>query len=105
LSRANVYQNEAQLANLKKDIDGVGMMVFSITSPGYQGEADPEKPEALSKHANDYMSNIMSKNPTHFQGIASVNMHYPAEPAGELTRAVKKPGLVGCVLNDCICLP
>ena len=93
------------MANLKKDIDGVGMMVFSITSPGYQGEADPEKPEALSKHANDYMSNIMSKNPTHFQGIASVNMHYPAEPAGELTRAVKKPGLVGCVLNDCICLP
>src|SRR5271169_3511780 len=77
------------------------MMVLSITSPGCQGEANPKKSEALAKRANDYMANIVSKNPTRFQGFASVSMHDPAEAAEELTRAVKKLGLVGCMLNDC----
>lgn len=77
------------------------MMVLSITSPGCQGEADQAKSEVLAKRANDYMSDIVSKNPTRFQGLASVSMHDPAEAAQELTRAVKKRGLVGCMLNDC----
>jgi 2,3-dihydroxybenzoate decarboxylase len=78
------------------------MMVLSITSPGCQGEADQAKSEALAKRANDYMAEIVSKNPTRFQGFASVSMHNPAEAAQELTRAVKKLGLVGCMLNDCM---
>ena len=86
---------------MTRDKHGVGMMVLSITSPGCQGEADQEKSEALAKRANDYMADIVSKNPTRFQGFASVSMHDPAEAAQELTRAVKKLGLKGCMLNDC----
>jgi 2,3-dihydroxybenzoate decarboxylase len=86
---------------MARDKHGVGMMVLSITSPGCQGEADQEKSEALAKRANDYMADIVSKNPTRFQGFASVSMHDPAEAAQELTRAVKKLGLKGCMLNDC----
>jgi 2,3-dihydroxybenzoate decarboxylase len=84
-----------------RDTHGVGMMVLSITSPGCQGEADREKSEALAKRANNYMADIVSKNPTRFQGFASVSMHNPAEAAQELTRAVKELGLKGCMLNDC----
>ena len=78
------------------------MMVLSITSPACQGEADQKKAEALAIRANDYMANIVSKNPTRFQGFASVSMHDPSEAARELTRAVKELGLKGCMLNDCI---
>jgi 2,3-dihydroxybenzoate decarboxylase len=77
------------------------MMVLSITSPGCQGEADRKKSESLAKRANDYMADIVSKNPARFQGFASVSMHDPGEAAEELTRAVKKLGLKGCMLNDC----
>jgi len=77
------------------------MMVLSITSPGCQGEADQAKSEALAKRANDYMTEIVLKNPIRFQGYASVSMHDPAEAARELTRAVKELGLKGCMLNDC----
>src|ERR1700731_4794831 len=73
-----------------RDKHGVGMMVLSITSPGCQGEADQQKAEGLAKRANDYMADIVSKNPTRFQGFASVSMHDPAEAAKELTRAVKE---------------
>ena len=76
------------------------MMILSITSPGCQGEADQAKAEALAKRANNYMADIVAKNPARFQGFASVSMHDPAEAAQELTRAVKELGLVRCMLND-----
>lgn len=47
------------------------------------------------------MADICAKNPTRFQGFASLSMHDPAEAAEELTRAVKELGLIGCMLNDC----
>ena len=97
----NVNIPISPLILMTRDKHGVGMMVLSITSPGCQGEADQEKSEALAKRANDYMADIVSKNPTRFQGYASVSMHDPTEAAQELTRAVKKLGLKGCMLNDC----
>lgn len=90
------------LSNIFRDKHGVGMMVLSITSPGCQGEADKEKSEALAKRANNYMAEVVAKNPTRFQGFASVSMHDPAEAAQELTRAVKELGLKGLMLNDCM---
>ena len=101
LAKCNHSHLNVDIMLMTRDKHGVGMMVLSITSPGCQGEADQEKSEALAKRANDYMADIVSKNPTRFQGFASVSMHDPAEAAQELTRAVKKLGLKGCMLNDC----
>jgi predicted TIM-barrel fold metal-dependent hydrolase len=101
LAKCNHSHLTVDIMLMTRDKHGVGMMVLSITSPGCQGEADQEKSEALAKRANDYMADIVSKNPTRFQGFASVSMHDPAEAAQELTRAVKKLGLKGCMLNDC----
>lgn len=79
---------------------GVGMMVLSLTSPGCQARADPKEAEALATRANDYMAAEVAKNPTRFQGLASLSMHDAEQAATELKRAVKELGLVGVMLND-----
>ena len=78
------------------------MMILSITSQGCQGEVDQKSAEALAKRAHSYMADIVAKNPSRFQGFASMGMHGRTEAANELTQVVKELGLVGCTLNDCM---
>lgn len=84
LALVKCFLLRVRLTNFDRDKRGVRMMVLSITSPGCQGEADQKKSEALGKHANDYMADIVCKNLSRFQGCASVRMHDPAEAAEEL---------------------
>lgn len=79
---------------------GVDLMILSLTSPGPQDEADPEKAEALARRANDYLAGEIRKNSACFTGLASLSMHDPQTAATEARRAVKALGLVGIILND-----
>lgn len=79
---------------------GVSFMILSLTSPGPQDEADPEKALALARRANDYLAGEIQKNPSCFAGLAALSMHDPKTAAIEARRAIKSLGLVGILVND-----
>ena len=105
---------------------GNEFQVLSLTSPGPQGETDPDKvsprlhphslstiphtslglpyllwqAEKLAYECNNWISSECQKNPTRFGAFCSLSMHRPAQAALELRRAVKELGLVGAIVND-----
>ncbi|KAB5570806.1 hypothetical protein GE09DRAFT_1171279 [Coniochaeta sp. 2T2.1] len=83
------------------DENGVDMMVLSLSSPGCQGESDPDAAAALATLANDRMADEVGRNPARFAGMVSVAMHDPEVAKGELRRCFEeKRGFVGCMVND-----
>ncbi|KAH8896691.1 amidohydrolase 2 [Thozetella sp. PMI_491] len=84
----------------KMDAEGVEYMLLSLTSPGCQGQRDPERAKTISINANNWMAAEVAKNPSRFGGLASLSMHNGAEAAEELRRAVKELGMFGAILND-----
>ncbi|KAF2262881.1 amidohydrolase-like protein 2 [Lojkania enalia] len=84
----------------KMDEHGVEYMLLSLTSPGCQGEADPEKARKMAQVANDYLAREVKKNPKRFGGFAALSMHNAQDAAEELRRAVKELGMFGGLVND-----
>lgn len=84
----------------KMDEHGVEYMLLSLTSPGCQGEPDPEKAKKMAQVANNYLAGEVGKNPKRFGGLAALSMHNAQTAAEELTRAVKELGMFGGLLND-----
>lgn len=83
------------------DENGIDMMVLSLSSPGPQGQTDPEEAAKLATLANDRMSEEVMKNPTRFAGLASLSMHDPVQAGAELRRCfAEKEGFVGVIVND-----
>ena len=82
------------------DEHGVEYMLLSLTSPGAQGEADPEKARSVARIANDYLSGEVKKNPKRFGAVAAISMHNAQDAADELRRAVKDLGMFGAMIND-----
>jgi 2,3-dihydroxybenzoate decarboxylase len=84
----------------KMDEHGVEYMLLSLTSPGAQGEADPEKAKTMAQVANDHLSSEVKKNPRRFGALAALSMHNAQDAADELRRAVKELGMFGGLVND-----
>jgi 2,3-dihydroxybenzoate decarboxylase len=84
----------------KMDEHGVEYMLLSLTSPGAQGEADPDKAKKMAQVANDYLSGEVEKNPKRFGALAALSMHNAQDAADELRRAVKELGMFGGLVND-----
>ncbi|KAH7073621.1 amidohydrolase-like protein 2 [Paraphoma chrysanthemicola] len=82
------------------DEHGVEYMLLSLTSPGAQGEADPEKAKSLARIANDYLAGEVAKNPKRFGAVAALSMHNAQDAADELRRAVKELRMFGAMIND-----
>ena len=84
------------------DANGVDLMVLSLSSPGAQGESDPDKAAKLASLANDRLAGEVAKNPTRFAALAAVSMHDPAQAASELRRCFGEvgKGFVGVLVND-----
>jgi 2,3-dihydroxybenzoate decarboxylase len=82
------------------DEHGVEYMLLSLTSPGAQAEADPEKAKNLARVANDYLAGEVKKNPKRFGAVAALSMHNAHDAANELMRAVKELGMFGALVND-----
>jgi 2,3-dihydroxybenzoate decarboxylase len=83
------------------DENGVDLMVLSLSSPGAQGEADPDSAATLATLANDRMADEVARNPARFAGMVSVAMHDPVVAAEELKRCFEgKKGFVGVMVND-----
>jgi len=82
------------------DEHGVEYMLLSLTSPGAQGEPDPEKAKKTARVANDYLAEEVKKNPERFGALAALSMHNAQDAADELKRAVKELGMFGGLVND-----
>lgn len=82
------------------DEHGVEYMLLSLTSPGAQGQADPEDAKKLARVANDYLSGEVKKNPARFGALAALSMHNAKDAADELRRAVNELGMFGGLVND-----
>jgi 2,3-dihydroxybenzoate decarboxylase len=82
------------------DEHGVEYMLLSLTSPGAQGEPDPEKAKKMAAVANDYLAGEVKKNPARFGALAALSMHNAQDAADELRRAVKDLGMFGGLVND-----
>jgi 2,3-dihydroxybenzoate decarboxylase len=82
------------------DLHGVEYMLLSLTSPGAQGEADPEKAKKLAHVANDYLAGEVERNPKRFGALAALSMHNAQDAAVELRRAVTQLGMFGGLVND-----
>ncbi|KAF2243392.1 amidohydrolase-like protein 2 [Trematosphaeria pertusa] len=82
------------------DQHGVEYMLLSLTSPGAQGEPDPEKARKMAQVANDYLAGEVKKNPKRFGALAALSMHNAKDAANELRRAVQQLGMFGGLVND-----
>ena len=82
------------------DEHGVDYMLLSLTSPGCQGEPDPEKARERARETNDILTAEVKKNPSRFGALAALSMHTAEDAAQELTRAVKELGMFGGLVND-----
>lgn len=85
------------------DANGIDTMVLSLSSPGPQGQTDPDEAARLATLANDRLSEEVLKNPARFAGLASLSMHDPVQAGAELRRCFgdgNKRGFVGAIVND-----
>ncbi|KAH8726087.1 amidohydrolase-like protein 2 [Phaeosphaeriaceae sp. PMI808] len=82
------------------DEHGVEYMLLSLTSPGVQGEENPEKARSMAQTANDYLSGEVKKNPQRFGALAALSMHNAKDASEELRRAVEELGMFGGLVND-----
>jgi 2,3-dihydroxybenzoate decarboxylase len=82
------------------DENGVEYMLLSLTSPGCQGESDPETAAQVARDANDYLAAEVAKNPQRFGAFAAISMHNSRDAITELRRAVKEMGMFGALIND-----
>ncbi|KAJ4289676.1 hypothetical protein N0V90_011005 [Kalmusia sp. IMI 367209] len=90
--------HDERLKNM--DEHGVEYMLLSLTSPGAQGEADPDNAKNVAQVANDYLAGEVKKNPKRFGALAALSMHNAKDAADELRRAVTKLGMFGGLVND-----
>lgn len=105
-AQAGLSEHERRLLDIHgdrlKNMDdhGVEYMILSLTSPGAQGEANPEKAKQVARVANDYLAAEVEKNPKRFGALAALSMHNATDAAEELRRAVKQLGMFGGLVND-----
>jgi 2,3-dihydroxybenzoate decarboxylase len=81
------------------DKAGIAHSVLSLAGPGVQAENDVAKATRKSIEANDFLADIIRKNPARYSGFAHVAVQDPHAAANELERCVKQLGFVGCMIN------
>ncbi len=78
----------------KMDRCGIDVQVISLSAPGIE-QLDPKIGAALSRSANDALSEAIRKYPDRLMGFAALAPKAPEEAAAELQRTVKDLGFVG----------
>lgn len=78
------------------DETGIDVQVLSLTSPGLHNLGSEKI--SLAIQTNDYLTEVVKKNPDRFQGFAALPMFAPKEAAKELERSVKNLDLKGAML-------
>lgn len=89
--------HERRLAEM--DEHGVELMILSLNAPTVQAIPDVEAAYELSRRANDFLAEQVSKRPDRFKGFAALPMQSPELASRELERCVKELGFVGALVN------
>jgi predicted TIM-barrel fold metal-dependent hydrolase len=95
IQRALIHSGSERLAAM--DAAGVDVQVLSITTPGVQSLLG-ENATALAREANDSVAEVVRRNPSRFQGFATLPTSEPQAAARELDRAVRDLGLHGAMI-------
>lgn len=79
------------------DETGVDVQVLSVTTPALQN-LEAEESVHLSRQTNDFLAGVIARNPTRFQGFATLPTPAPEVAASELDRCVRELGFKGAML-------
>ncbi len=79
------------------DEGGVDVQVLSVTTPALHNLESAES-VILARKTNDLVAATIARDPTRFQGFATLPTASPADAALELERAVQHLGLAGAML-------
>lgn len=90
-------KNFAELRIKDMNEAGVDVHVLSLTTPGVQSLA-PEQAVKIARQTNDFLSEIVKKQPDRFEAFAVLPTPDPKEAARELERAVTELKFSGTML-------
>ena len=77
---------------------GIDMQVLSLNAPGVE-QADVADQIAHARESNDFLADIVKKNPKRFAGFAALPVAAPDQAADELDRRVRQQGFKGTMIN------
>jgi uncharacterized protein len=80
------------------DAAGIDMQVLSLNSPGVE-QADVAEQVAIARESNDFLADVVKKNPKRFAGFACLPIGAPEQAADELDRRVRQQGFKGTLIN------
>jgi predicted TIM-barrel fold metal-dependent hydrolase len=79
------------------DAAGIDVQVLSLDSPGVE-QADVAEQIAIARETNDFLADVVKKNPQRFAGFACLPVAAPEEAADELDRRIQQ-GFKGTLIN------
>jgi uncharacterized protein len=80
------------------DTAGIDVQVLSLNSPGVE-QADVTEQVAIARESNDFVADVVKKNPKRFAGFAALPVAAPEQAADELDRRVRQQGFKGTLIN------
>jgi predicted TIM-barrel fold metal-dependent hydrolase len=80
------------------DAAGIDMQVLSLNAPGVE-QADVAEQVAIARESNDFLTDVVRKNPTRFAAFASLPIATPEQAVDELNRRVRQQGFKGALIN------
>jgi uncharacterized protein len=87
---------EGRLAEM--DVADIDMQVLSLTTPGVE-QADVAEQVAIAHESNDFLAEVVKRNPNRFAGFACLPIAAPEQAADELDRRVQQQGFKGTLIN------
>lgn len=79
------------------DEAGVDVQVLSVTTPALQN-LEAKESVHLARQTNDFLAGVVARNPSRFQGFATLPTPAPEIAASELDRCVREYGFKGAML-------
>jgi len=80
------------------DAAGIDMQVLSLNSPGVE-QAEAAEQVAVASESNDFLADVVTRNPKRFAGFAALPVAAPQQAADELERRVRQQGFKGTLIN------
>ncbi len=77
---------------------GIDFQVLSLNSPGIE-QADVDDQIAIARELNDFLVDVVNKNPKRFAAFAALPVAAPDKAADELERRVRQQGFKGTLIN------
>jgi uncharacterized protein len=98
---ARIFQQLQEVGDRRiaeMDAADIDMQVLSLNSPGVE-QADAAEQVAIARESNDFLADIVKKNPKRFAGFAALPVAAPEQAADELDRRVRQQGFKGTLIN------